>query len=83
MRNGCYMAVTSDGKVCGHRHRSVGGAAECGYVRRKQGIGSLTGNETPKHRATNYSFKGTIDEVMIWNRALSSIEVQKLYRSQN
>ena len=32
-----YMAVTPDGKVCGHRHRSVGGAAECGYVRRKQG----------------------------------------------
>ena len=39
---GSYMAVTHDGKTCGHRHRSVGGAAECGYDGRRQGVDYMT-----------------------------------------
>ena len=45
-------------------------------------IGTFAGNKSPGSRQVNYSFKGSIDEVMVFNRALSADEVRQLFNSQ-
>jgi hypothetical protein len=45
-------------------------------------IGTFAGNNGPGSRQVNYSFKGSMDEIMVFNRALSADEVRQLFNSQ-
>jgi hypothetical protein len=42
-------------------------------------IGTFTGNNPNYHTSHNYSFKGIIDDIRIYNRALSEEEIRALY----
>jgi hypothetical protein len=45
-------------------------------------IGCNRSNLSPKENDLGSSFRGLIDEPMMWNRALSANEIAFLYQSQ-
>lgn len=45
-------------------------------------IGTFAGNNNPGSRQVNYSFKGRIDEIMVFTRALTDAEIKQIYGMQ-
>ncbi len=45
-------------------------------------IGTFAGNNNSGSRQYNYSFKGRMDEVMVFTRALTDTEIKQIYSSQ-
>jgi len=42
-------------------------------------LGTFDGNNNPGSRQVNYSFKGRLDEIMVFTRALTDAEVAQIY----
>src|SRR3989338_2469406 len=72
-----YINGRFDNEATSPHNRSVGGAApSCDIFGNQIGIGHNERVATLKFP----SFNGTIDEATIWNRSLSDLEIQDLYK---
>ena len=79
--NGIDEIIYVDGQVCGQNQFEQpikAGSSDFDLV-----IGCNRSNIDNKEGDLGVSFRGTIDEPMIWNRALSEREIAYLYQSQN